>query len=77
MAAEIASGPGLSKLGPDAKSYGIRGDNCPYCHLCRKGEIKRRKRKKIKALKVWQEDLEKKLYKLVNLHVLVVYHYMI
>ncbi|CAK8985508.1 unnamed protein product [Durusdinium trenchii] len=26
-------------------------DQCPYCHLCRKGEIKRRKRKKIKALK--------------------------
>mmetsp|Transcript_69473 Transcript_69473/g.165634 ORF Transcript_69473/g.165634 Transcript_69473/m.165634 type:complete len:201 (+) Transcript_69473:30-632(+) len=26
-------------------------DNCPYCHLCRKGEIKRRKRKKIKQLK--------------------------
>eukprot|EP00439_Symbiodinium_sp_Y106_P044460 s2393_g5.t1 len=26
-------------------------DDCPYCHLCRKGEIKRRKRKKIKELK--------------------------
>eukprot|EP00435_Cladocopium_sp_Y103_P010133 s2909_g2.t1 len=35
------------------KADGCRNsDNCPYCHLCRKGEIKRRKRKKIKALKV-------------------------
>ena len=34
------------------KQDGCRNsDNCPYCHLCRKGEIKRRKRKKIKALK--------------------------
>ena len=29
----------------------VQGDDCPYCHLCRKGEIKRRKRKKIKELK--------------------------
>lgn len=26
-------------------------DDCPYCHLCTRGEIKRRKKQKIKALK--------------------------
>ncbi|CAE7244387.1 SLC8A1 [Symbiodinium natans] len=26
-------------------------ENCPYCHLCRKGEIKRRKRQRAKQFK--------------------------
>mmetsp|Transcript_27809 Transcript_27809/g.52185 ORF Transcript_27809/g.52185 Transcript_27809/m.52185 type:complete len:189 (-) Transcript_27809:79-645(-) len=34
------------------KSDGCRNsENCPYCHLCRKGEIKRRKRQKARELK--------------------------
>ncbi|CAE7654059.1 SLC8A1 [Symbiodinium sp. CCMP2456] len=34
------------------KTDGCRNsENCPYCHLCRKGEIKRRKRQRAKQLK--------------------------
>eukprot|EP00441_Pelagodinium_beii_P023613 CAMPEP_0197662998 /NCGR_PEP_ID=MMETSP1338-20131121/55713_1 /TAXON_ID=43686 ORGANISM="Pelagodinium beii, Strain RCC1491" /NCGR_SAMPLE_ID=MMETSP1338 /ASSEMBLY_ACC=CAM_ASM_000754 /LENGTH=248 /DNA_ID=CAMNT_0043241151 /DNA_START=55 /DNA_END=798 /DNA_ORIENTATION=+ len=34
------------------KKDGCRhGDDCQYCHLCTRGEIKRRKKKKVKALK--------------------------
>mmetsp|Transcript_41892 Transcript_41892/g.90817 ORF Transcript_41892/g.90817 Transcript_41892/m.90817 type:complete len:168 (+) Transcript_41892:104-607(+) len=34
------------------KADGCRnGDRCPYCHLCKKGEIKRRKRMKAKGSK--------------------------
>ena len=34
------------------KADGCRnGDRCPYCHLCKKGEIKRRKRAKAKESK--------------------------
>ncbi|CAE7672934.1 unnamed protein product [Symbiodinium sp. CCMP2456] len=41
-------------------------DDCPYCHLCRKGEIKRRKRKKIKELKVCDYIQQNRLYDFAN-----------
>jgi len=44
------------------KADGCRhGDECEYCHLCRRGEIKKRKKEKVKTLRAEEAEEKAKL----------------